>query len=224
MQMQVNLLPKQYRPKPPVRLWTVIVTLILMLNLIAISSYWLTLHLQLTNTRSDLASLQSEVNSLQRQVSDAQWRADLENSVATKSEYVRTKTDQSILWHPALDAIERAVVPGVLVSSLSTSDNGNIVITGYTEAVKSVALFLCSLQAETGLTDVRFQAAEPEGVWHITLTGWRGRELAAGDIPGEEDSESADEDVGTDSDADDEADEADTEADEDEEIGEEQDE
>lgn len=216
MQMQVNLLPAQYRPKPPVRLWTVVVTLILMLNLIAISSYWLTLHLQLTNTRSDLASLRSEVNSLQRQVSDAQWRADLENSVATKSDYVRTKTDQLILWHPALDAIERAVVPGVLVSSLSTSDNGNIVITGYTEAVKSVALFLCSLQAETGLEDVRFQAAEPEGVWHITLTGWRGRELAAGDVSEEQESEPADEDE--------EADGEEEDVNEDEEIGEEQDE
>lgn len=177
MQMQVNLLPAQYRPKPPVRLLPIIVAVALMANLLVLSLYWLTIHLELNRAKSDLAALQSEVNHLQRQVNDAEWKAKLLDDVRVKGDFVRSQTNQAILWYPMLEAVERAMMPDMLINTLNATADGNVAIGGEAWNVTPVAFFLSSVQQETGLEYVRFHVAEPEGIWQVTLTNWFGREI-----------------------------------------------
>lgn len=176
MQMQVNLLPVHHRPKPSVRLWPIIVTIVLTANLMLISLYWLTLNLELAGTRNDLHSVEQEILSLQRQVDEAQWKAELEVAVKNKGDYISGRLAQSILWHPAVAALERAMVPGVTFSNVQFLASGDISITGTTNKVKTVADLWGSVQAETELRIVRLSNAAPGGNFSMILRGWYGRE------------------------------------------------
>lgn len=177
MQMQVNLLPAQYRPKPAVRFWPVLLTIVLLLNLLIISSYWLSLQLELNSARSSLTSLQNEVNSLQRQVDEAEWKAQLADTVKSKSDYITLEETESILWFPLLEAVERAMVPGITLTAVNNIDSGEIRLTGTPRTITDVANFLGSLQAETDLNIVRLLGAVPGDSFQINMSTWSGREV-----------------------------------------------
>lgn len=175
MQTQINLLPPHLRPKPQVRFWPILLATVLTLNLLFISTYWLTLQLELSGANNALHTMQNDVANLQRRVQDAQWKADLAQTVTDKTDYINIVDGDSILWHPGLLAIQRALVPEVTLDSISSGNTGDISLSGDSDTIKSVADFLGSLQAETGLEIVRFHNATPGGGFSITLTGWQGR-------------------------------------------------
>jgi hypothetical protein len=179
--MQINLLPVQYRPKPAVRVWPVALTIALMLNLILTGSYWLTLTLNLTETNNDLHSVESTVANLQREVDEALWKEELQTAVKAKADYIRAQTEASILWHPALAALERAMIPGIYLTAVTFHSSGDINITGITDTVKTAAEFWGSLQAETGLEIVRMSTVTPGGNFNFILRGWYGREVPEDD-------------------------------------------
>lgn len=175
--MQINLLPVHYRPKPAVRVWPIVVSVVLMLNLIIISSYWLSLLLELATVNSSISSLQAEANALQRQVDEAEWKSELAEEISIKVDYAYNMEAKAILWYPLLDAVERAMIPDLALKGLSGGSNGVVNINGATGKIESVAYFLGSLQTETRLEDVRFNSAAPNGSFQITMTGWYGREM-----------------------------------------------
>lgn len=176
MHMQVNLLPPQYRPKPPVRVWPVVLAVVLMLNLILTGTYWLTLQLNLTKVNNSISSVEAQVSNLQRQVDEARWKSELEIAVQKKADYITAQLAKSILWHPALTAIEKAMVPEIVLTEI-TCTAGNIKINGSADRFKSVAAFLGSLQLETGVEIVRFISAEPPEKFSLYLSDWYGREV-----------------------------------------------
>ncbi|HCX79362.1 MAG TPA: hypothetical protein DG577_08105 [Firmicutes bacterium] len=175
MQMQVNLLPAQYRPKPAVRFWPILLTIIFMLNSIALSLYWLRLQVEITRAQSSLNSLQSEVNSLQRSVDEAEWKSQLAADVQKKRDFLGTEVTESVLWHPILNAIERAMIPGVTITNLNCASGGVVSLGGNTETIRTVSEFLGSLQTKTELEVIRIHSAVPEGGFQITLKDWSGR-------------------------------------------------
>jgi len=180
MHMQVNLLPAQYRPKPPVRVWPVVLAVVLMLNLILTGSYWLTLQLNLTKVNNSISSVETQVSNLQRQVDEARWKSELEIAVQKKADYISAQLVKSTLWHPALTAIEKAMVPGIYLTEI-TCTAGNIKINGSADSIKdsykTIAAFLGSLQLETGVEIVRFINAEPPEKFSLYLSDWYGREV-----------------------------------------------
>lgn len=175
--MQINLLPVQYKPKPAVRFWPVLLTIVLMLNLLIISSYWLSLQLELNSAQSSLSAIENEVSSLQRQVDEAEWKAQLADTVSTKRDYIKLEETESILWFPLLEAIERAMLPGIALTTINSSDSGEIGLSGTPGTITDVANFLGSLQAETGLEIVHLLGVTPEESFQINLSGWYGREV-----------------------------------------------
>lgn len=174
MQLQINLLPAHYRPKPPVRLWPVIITVALTVNLLLISVYWLTLYLDLSETQTTLRSVEQEVTNLQRQVDEAQWKAELEVAVKKKGSYIQGKKDEYVRWHPVVAALERAMVPGVVLNNVQFLASGDVNIMGKADKVKLAADFWGSVQAETGLQIVRLITTEPEGNFNMILRGSAG--------------------------------------------------
>jgi Tfp pilus assembly protein PilN len=178
LQMQVNLLPIQYRPKPQVRFWPIALTIALMLNLIIISTYWLTLQLDLSATKSSIHSLESDMANLQKRIDDLQWKADLEKAVAQKSGYISSRVLESVLWSPALDVIEDSLIPGVVITSINFSGDGSIDISAEVDSIKTAVDFWASLQTRTGLEGVWLYSAPAEGSISINMTGWYGREVA----------------------------------------------
>ncbi|MGI6365602.1 MAG: PilN domain-containing protein [Bacillota bacterium] len=177
MQMQVNLLPAQYRPKPQVRLWPIALTIALMLNLIIISTYWLTLQLDLSATRASVQSLENNIANLQRRIDDVQWKADLKAAVAQKSDYISGQVLGSVLWSPALDVIEDSLIPGVVINSISFSGDGSISITATVDSIKTAVDYWASVQTKTGLEGIWLSNAPAEGGISISMTGWYGREV-----------------------------------------------
>lgn len=179
--MQVNLLPLQYRPKPSVRVWPVALTIALMLNLIIISSYWLTLQMDLAQINASLHAQEMEVANLRRQVEEAQWKEEMQSAIRVKADYIDLQTVEYKLWHPALAAIERAMVPGITLTSIRTDSSGEIVINGVPDRVETVAKFWGSLQAETCLEVVRLSTVDPGDSFSIFLREWYGREVETDD-------------------------------------------
>ena len=175
MKLQVNLLPVHYRPKPSVRLWPILLTVVLMLNLIVLATYWFTLQAEIVDARSEVSSLESKLGILERQVAQQEWKMVLAENVAAKATYIGSIDEENILWVPLLTAFERAMVPGVSLTSFNTSRDGDVSMAGNTTSLAAVADFLGSLQAETGLADIRFHQAAPEGIFQITFSGWTGR-------------------------------------------------
>jgi Tfp pilus assembly protein PilN len=177
MQMQVNLLPAQYRPKPQVRLWPIALTIALMLNLIIISTYWLTLQLDLSATRASVQSMENDIANLQRRIDDVQWKADLKAAVVQKSDYISSQVLESVLWSPALEVIEDSLIPGVVINSISFSGDGSISITATVDSIKTAVDYWASVQTKTGLEGIWLSNAPAEGSISISMTGWYGREV-----------------------------------------------
>jgi len=177
MQMQVNLLPAKYQAKPQVRLWPVVLTLVLVMNLIVISAYWVFLQLDLAKINSEIHTLENDIDILQRRVDEAQWKADLESAVAVKSGFIETELSSYILWNPGMTAIERSMVNGLFIESVDFSSTGDINIGGIADSVKTAADFWGSLHAETGLEIIRMNYIEPHEEFIVTLQGWLGREV-----------------------------------------------
>ncbi len=176
MRLQVNLLPVQYRPKPPVRLLPILIALVLTLNLIGISAYWVTFYLGVADAERKLSSLQSDLRRVEQRVADAEWKAELESDVARKEGFVNEITSAHLVWNPLLTAIERAMVPGIKISGMNVAREGQVSMTGETDTLASVADFLGSLQVETDMEIVRFHAAEAEGSFQVSMRYWRGLE------------------------------------------------
>lgn len=176
MQLQVNLLPRQHRPKPAVRIWPVLLTVVLALNMVGMGSWWLFLQLDLAGSRSDLVMKNDEVAQLEQKVQEAEAAAVLQSQVEVKREFIAISIAESRLWHPMLEAAERAMVPGLYFHGMVASDTGDVTIAGNTDSVKSVANLLGSLQTETGLPVIRVGSVTPEGTFQIMLQGWSGRE------------------------------------------------
>lgn len=177
MRLQVNLLPVQYRPQPPVRLLPILITVVLMLNLIAISIYWVTLSLGVSEANSKLSSLNSELRRVEQRVADAAWKSQLASDVALKEDYVNEITSEHRVWIPLLEAIERAMLPGIKISGMNVAREGQVSMTGETDSLAAVAEFLGSLQVETGLEIVRFHAAEAGGSFQVSMRYWNGVEV-----------------------------------------------
>lgn len=181
MQLQVNLLPKENRPKPAVRIWPVLLTIIFTLNIVGMGSWWLFLQLDHAASLSALMIKTGEVEQLEQRVQEAESAATLQNEVIAKREFISNRVATSIYWHPLLEAVERAMVPGVTIVSFSASESGDVSIAGETDTVKSVADLLGSLQAETGLPVILISSVAPEGSYLLTLEGWNGREVPEGE-------------------------------------------
>lgn len=178
MPMQVNLLPAQYRPKPQVRLWPVILTVFLMLNLIFTGTYWLTLQLELADVRRNVKLVEDEAANVQRLIDEAQWKADYKAAVERKADYIETQTVESVLWSSALDVIEDSLIPGVVITSISFSGQGVISLSANVDSIKTAVDFWASLQTRTGLEGIWLSQAPAEGSISISMTGWYGREVA----------------------------------------------
>lgn len=176
MQLQVNLLPREYRPKPAVRIWPVMLTIIFALNIVGMGSWWFFLQLDLSASQTALVLMNDKVANLERKVEEAEAAAVLQNEVVAKREFIASTIAESCCWHPLLDSIEKAMVPGICLESISASETSDVAIAGKTDTVKSVADLLGSLQAETGLSVIRISSVSPEGSFQITLQGWTGRE------------------------------------------------
>lgn len=176
MQLQVNLLPKQYRPKPAVRIWPVVLTIVLVLNIIGMGSWWLFLQLDLAASQTDHTLINNEVAKLEHQVLELESAAVLQTTVLAKRNFISERIDDSICWYPLLEAIERAMVPGVSLTAIAASSTGDVSLGGTTDTVKSVADLLGSLQMETGLSVVRASAVMPEGPFQLSMQEWSGRE------------------------------------------------
>lgn len=177
MQLQVNLLPKEHRPKPAVRIWPVLLTVIFALNIVGMGTWWLFLQLDLVASATDLVLKSNEVVKLEEQVREAEAGAVLQTEVAAKREFIANSIAGSRCWHPLLLAIERSLVPEVTILGIVGADSGDVAIGGETDTVKSVADFMGSLQAETGLPVVRVGSVTPEGPFNMLLMGWSGREV-----------------------------------------------
>lgn len=182
MHLQVNLLPKAFRPQPAVRIWPVLLTILFSLNIVAIGSWWLFLQLDLAASQTSYALLNDEVAKLEQRVQEAEAAAQLESEVAAKRQYIATTIAESICWHPLLEAIERAMVPGLTLEGIAASETGDVAIGGVTDTIKSVADFLGSLQLETGLPVIRVSSIAPEASFQLLLESWSGR----GGIEGEQ--------------------------------------
>ena len=181
MPMQVNLLPTQFRPQPQVRIWPVVLTVVLMVNLLLTGTYWLTLFLDLGSTRNQQQSLESEIANIERRIEEAHWRADLKTAVERKSKFISDQIVDSVLWSPALTTIEQSLIPGVVLTSIGFSGEGSISITATVDSIKTAVDFWASLQTRTGLEGIWLNNAPAEGSIGIGFTGWYGREVPADD-------------------------------------------
>lgn len=176
MQLQVNLLPREFRPKPVVRIWPVLLTILFALNIVGMGAWWFFLQLDLSASKTALALMNDKVANLERQVEEAEAAAVLQNEVVAKREFIAQTIAESRCWHPLLDSIELAMVPGICLQSISASESGDVAIAGETDTVKSVADLLGSLQVETGLSVIRISSVTPGSSFQITLQDWTGRE------------------------------------------------
>lgn len=174
MSLQVNLLPKAYRPKPSLRAWPVILAVIFLVNMLGMGLWWGFLQLDLSSVRTDIQLKENEVRQLDRQVKEAEAAAVLENKVKSKAAFIDQALTSSPHWQPLFEAIERAMVPNVVITSISATANGNVAIFGTCDTAKSVADFLGSLQAETGLGVIRITKIIPGGDFDLVLEGWSG--------------------------------------------------
>lgn len=177
MQLQVNLLPPENRPKPAVRIWPVLLVVIFALNIVGMGTWWLFLQLDLLNSVSNMLVVNDEVAKLEQRVQEAEAVAVFESEVAAKREFINGSIASSSYWHPLLEAIERSMVPGVTIMGVAASETGDVAIGGETDTVKSVADLLGSLQAETGLPVIRAGSVTPEGSFNLVLLDWSGREV-----------------------------------------------
>ncbi|MTI94920.1 MAG: hypothetical protein FH749_05440 [Firmicutes bacterium] len=177
MQLQVNLLPKQFRPQPSLRPIPVLITIILLINAMALAGWWVLLEVNLGTLRSDLDSLESSIASLERKIADAEWAAELEDSVMAKADYIQMKVVESKLWNPSLTSVEQAMENEVILSGFRGTPDGAIVLSGYTPSITAVANMLGSLHQETGLRVVHYNSATVDGSFQLTLSGWHGREV-----------------------------------------------
>lgn len=179
MAMQVNLLPTRYRPQPQVRLWPIILTVVLSLNLIITGTFWLTLHLDLGETRSKLQGVNNEIASMQRRIDESQWKADLKDAVERKTKFISDQISGSVLWSPALSVIESSLIPGVVVSSVGFSGDGAISLTAAVDSIEIALNFWASLQTATGLDGIWLYSVPAEGEVSFSFSGWYGREVSA---------------------------------------------
>lgn len=176
MGMQVNLLPAQYRPKPPVRVWPIVLTIVLTVNLILTGTYWLTLFLDQGSLRTKVQAQESENTNIQRCIDELQWKAELKVSVERKAGYISKQIADSILWSPALTVIEDSLLPGVVITSINLSGDGNISLSAQVDSIKTAIDFWASLQTRTGLEGIWLYNAPAEGSISISMRGWYGRE------------------------------------------------
>ena len=177
MQLQVNLLPKENRPKPAVRIWPVVLAIIFSLNIVGIGSWWLFLQLDLAASQTNLALMNNEVTKLEQQVQSAEVAIVLQSEVLAKREFIDKSIATSRRWYPLLQAVERAMVPEILISGISASVTGDVAIGGETDTVKSVADLLGSMQLETGLPVIRVSSVAPGISFQLMLKDWSGREV-----------------------------------------------
>lgn len=180
MPIQVNLLPSQHRPQPSVRFLPVLITIVLTVYLLSISIYWLTLYLDLTETKSKVLSVENEISQLQNRVNENVWKEELQDTVFSHKKFLETEIAASILWHPACAAVERAMVPGLLLEALDFSTSGDIRMSGRVNTVETAAKFWGSIQAESGLEVVRLSTITPGERFEMFLRSWYGREVAEG--------------------------------------------
>lgn len=181
MPMQVNLLPTEFRPKPPVRFWPVAIAVALILNLLFISGYWLILQFEMSSTRSIIKTVESEIDTTQCNIDELQWKADLKANLERKQKFIDDEITGSVLWSPALTVIEKSLFPGVKrISNLSFSGNGSISLTAEVESIKNAVDYWASIQTRTGLEGIWLSSAPEGGSISLSMTGWYGRE-AIGD-------------------------------------------
>lgn len=181
MQLQVNLLPKGNRPKPSVRFWPILLTIVFTLNIVGMGSWLMFLQLDLSASQTNLTLLNNEVAKLEHKVEMAEAAAVLENEISVKREFISSSISESRYWHPLLEAIESAMVPGANLTVFAASESGDVTIGGETDTVKSVAELLGSLQVATGLPVIRVGSVIPEGTFQLTLRDWSGREVPEGE-------------------------------------------
>lgn len=176
MALQVNLLPAQYRPQPPVRIWPVVLTVILSLNLILTGTYWLTLHLDKNTLESQIQSQENDNINTQRRIDENQWKAELKEAVVQKDRFIDEQITASVLWSSALTVIESSLIPGVVITSISLSGEGAISVTATVDGIKTAMDFWASLQAATGREGIWLYNAPAKGDISLSLVGWYGRE------------------------------------------------
>jgi Tfp pilus assembly protein PilN len=174
MSLLVNLLPKAYRPKPSLRAWPVILAVIFLVNVLGMGLFWGFLQLDLASIRTDIQLKENQIRQLDRQVKDAEAAAVLEAKVKAKAAFIDKALISSPHWQPLFEAIERALLPGVRLTSITATANGTVSIFGYCDTAKSVADFMGSLQAETGLDVIRITRIIPGVEFDIVLEGWSG--------------------------------------------------
>lgn len=177
MPLQVNLLPREHRPKPAVRIWPVLLAIVFTINIVGMGSWWLFLQLDLAASLTELAIISNDVVQLDQQVQEAEAAAVLQTGVQVKRDYINNVIASSRCWHPFLDALEGAMVPGVSINNFSAAATGAVTLAGTSDSVESVTDFLGSLQVKTGLPVVRVSSIVPEGSFQIALEGWTGREI-----------------------------------------------
>lgn len=178
MQMQVNLLPPHLRPKPQVRLLPVLIATVLLLSVIATGIYWLVLHLDLSSIRDEIQNQESNIASIERQIRENLWKQELKDSVEKKTSFIASAIEDSILWNPALNLIEKSIIPGVTVTRIIFSGQGTISITAHTVSIKTGVDFWASIQARSGIEDIWVYKLVDEDVINITIQNWSGREVA----------------------------------------------
>ena len=177
MQMQVNLLPSHLRPKPQVRLLPVLIASVLLLSVIGMGTYWLILSLDLAGTRTEIKDQELNIAAIERGIEDNLWKQTLKDNVATKEDFLKEQTMESVLWYPALDLIEQALLPGVQVETIVFMGSGRISIDALVDKIKTGADFWASLQAQFNMEDIWVYTISEAKSINLTLNDWSGREV-----------------------------------------------
>jgi Tfp pilus assembly protein PilN len=147
MNIEINLLPEELRPRPPVETRTMIITVVIVALVAAVAYFYIAR----SGTDSDRAGMEDEIAEMQQQTAALQAAAkpltDAISSLKTTNQSYDTFVAARIDWGDALSRVQELVPQGIGLTKLT--QNGNtLTVEGTTSGYNFVASYARSLDLD----------------------------------------------------------------------------
>lgn len=165
--VDINLLPKERRPKKPLiynkKLLFIMICLILFLI------YLLMLNKQVNNYLKIAEDLKVEINSYYLQIMDIEDRRAYGDLLEKQIQIYNELLEGNNSWGQKLEDLSKTVPENSFITAIYMEDNKFLIIKGYALTLGDIAEFIDYLNAEQYYTSVRLHNAIKEVKDDITL-------------------------------------------------------
>ena len=147
MNIEINLLPEELRPRPPVENRTLIIAVVIV-ALVAACAYF---YIGKSSAASDRAGMEDEIAVMQQEIAalqaEAQPLTDAISSLKTVSQSYNRFVANRIDWGDALGRVQELATEGITLTKL-TQDGNNLIVEGKTAGYNFVASYARSLDLD----------------------------------------------------------------------------